>query len=304
MNDITFGIHWLAFTVHAPIERAFELYDILFKEKFGEMVELGHGGRGFKDIRHSLLEFKIYLDPVLEDREYFHYEIPGQACELISWDYFNALGILLEANFKDCYKFTRIDFAFDNLGFTPEQVEQAIRENNLRSLAKREKMAIHQSPFAIRDNGEIGTYTTELGVRDSGRMIRVYNKRGYTRLELETRDDRAQIIAKDLLLAENISKWFSISIGHLRDYVDFNTDWWKVFVSGEARAWATLGDAKELTITRMVEWLDIQVMPALSVAIDVLPPGVIETLISRGRRRRGAKYNNLLANKDRKNKGE
>ena len=296
MEKVTFGIHWLAFTIHAPRDQAFNIYDILLKDRFGEMVEMGHGGRGFKEIWHSLMEFKIYLNPVQEDREYFHYEIPGQACELISWDYFHALGALLESNYKDAYNFTRLDFAFDNLGFTPEQAEQEIIENNIRTLGKRENLVVHKSPLGKRDNGEIGTYTVEFGLREADRRIRIYNKRGYTRLEIETRDFRAQIIAQDLLLAEDVSKWFSISIGHLRDYIDFYTDWWQEFISGEARAWATIGDAKELTVTRMVNWLDRQVMPALSVAIDILPPEAIDKLIKRGRSRRGAKYDNLLEN--------
>ena len=297
MEKVTFGIHWLALTIHTHRDQAFNIYEVLFKDRFGEMVEMGHGGRGFKEIWHSLMEFKIYLNPIQEEREYFHYEIPGQACELISWDYFHALGIILESNYKDAYKFTRLDFAFDNLGFSPEQADQEIRNNNIRTLAKRENLEIYESPFLKRDNGEIGTYTVALGLREADRRIRIYNKRGYTRLELETRDDRAQLIAKDLLLAENVSDWFSISIGHLRDYIDFKTEWWQEFIAGEARAWATLGDARELTVTRMVNWLDRQVMPALSVAIDILPPDVIEKLINRGRNRRGAKYENLLKNK-------
>jgi hypothetical protein len=60
---IKFGVHWLSFTVHASREEAFMIYDILFKSTFGDLEELGHGGRGFKEIYHSLLEFKIYLTP-------------------------------------------------------------------------------------------------------------------------------------------------------------------------------------------------------------------------------------------------
>jgi len=51
---------------------------------FGEMVSLGHGGNGFREIYHSALEFKIYTDPAQSEEEYFHYQIPGKASECIS----------------------------------------------------------------------------------------------------------------------------------------------------------------------------------------------------------------------------
>lgn len=96
MREINFGIHWLNFTVHAPREAAFMIYDVLFKSTFGDLEELGHGGRGFKEIFRALLEFKIYVTPAHEiDHEYFHFEIPGQACELLEWRYFQGLESLL-----------------------------------------------------------------------------------------------------------------------------------------------------------------------------------------------------------------
>ena len=72
---------------------------------------------------------------------------------------------LLESNYKSCYQFTRLDFAFDDVPFEPQQVREAILENNLRSLAKRETLQVHESPLAFKDNGEIGTCTVELGSR-------------------------------------------------------------------------------------------------------------------------------------------
>ena len=99
MEEIIYQIHWLAFTVHAPNEEAFSLYDLLFKQHFGDLEPLGHGGRGFRQILYSLLAFKIYMNPVLEGGDYFHFEIPGQACDVLPPDYFLALGEYLEGNF-------------------------------------------------------------------------------------------------------------------------------------------------------------------------------------------------------------
>jgi DNA relaxase NicK len=296
MNDVSYGVHWLSFTVHSLSEDAFMLYDLLFKEYFGDLQPLGHGGRGFKEIYHTLLEFKIYLNPVVENKQYFHFEIPGQACELIPWNYFQALEIILKSNFPDKYSYTRVDLAFDDVPFTPQDIEKAILEEKLRSLAKRETLEVHSSPFSKRDNGELGTYTVNLGSRSSERMIRVYNKRGPTRLELELKDRRADLVAKELFSASDETEWFKIMISHLRDYVDFYPVWWGEFTNGTARAWATVGSPKQLTMAKLLHWIDHQVSPALSVAFDTLPEYAIEAIIDRGRKRRGVRYDLLLKN--------
>lgn len=291
--EIGYRVHWIAFTIHAPKEQAFLLYDLLFKDNFGDMEPLGHGGRAYKEIYHSRLEFKIYLSPI-GNEEHFHYEIPGSACDCIDWSYLVALGDLLEGNFQDKYSFTRFDFAFDNVPFTPKQVREAIEDKQFRSLAKLESLEIHESPFQKRDNGELGTYTVEFGSNQSERMITVYNKRGFTRLEFQTKDRRAQLVAKQICTSTKQSVWYYIVLSHLLDYIDFKTDWWQAFVDGIERANATVTTVKELSMSKMVQWLDKQVFPALSVAIDVLPKEAIDSMVKRGRQRRGVRYNLLL----------
>jgi DNA relaxase NicK len=296
---INFGIHWLNFTVHASREEAFMIYDILFKSTFGDLEELGHGGKGFKEIFRGLLEFKIYVTPSHEtDDEYFFFEIAGQACELISWQYLQGLESLLSTNYKNYYIYKRIDLAFDNCPFTPLQVKQVVTEGSIRSLAKRKSLKIEESPFGLKDNGEEGTHTVYFGSRSSERMIRVYDKRGFTRLELELHDLRADLVAKELFQADDISKWYEIMIGHLRDFIDLDTPWWVEFIGGLGRAWASVTKPKDIAIEKLINWIDHQVTPALSVVVDTQPEEVMEILLKRGRERRGSKYNLLLENKD------
>jgi DNA relaxase NicK len=298
-TEITFGVHWLSFTVHAPREDAFIIYDILFKRIFGDLEDLGHGGRGFKEIFHALIEFKIYLTPAYEtDDEYFHFEIPGKACELLSWEYYQGLESLISSCYSNRYSYKRIDLAFDNCPFTPMQVEEAIREGKVRSLAKRESLEMHNSPFLLKENGKEGTHTVYFGSRSSERMIRVYDKRGFTRLELELKDERADLVAKELFQANDISKWYTIMIGHLRDFVDFENPWWSEFVSGKGRAWAVISNPKDIEMEKILNWIDRQVTPALSVVIDTQPEEVMEILLKKGRERRGSKYNLLLNKKE------
>lgn len=296
MQDVMYRIHWLNVTIHGSKDDSEILYDLLFRDTFGDLQDIGNGGRGFKVIQKGLAGFKLYSEPTLKNGEYFHLEIPGSACDALNWDYFKALYDYLDGVFPDKFNFTRLDFAFDYLKFTPAQAKEAILNNQVRSLAKRDKTNIQESPFAKRDDGEIGTMTVNFGSRDSQRMIRVYNKRGFTRLEFETKQERADMIAKDLLREQDDSKWFRIAVGHLRDFIDFKTDWWDDFIQGNARAYRIVTKPVEVSLDSITSWVNKQVTPALSVLADVLPYGDLNHMINLGRKRRKEKYNLILEN--------
>jgi DNA relaxase NicK len=303
MIEFRYGVHWLSFVVFGSRDEAFQLYDVLFKGLFGELEAIGHGGRGFKEIWHSLLAFKVYVTPSMGTEEYFNFEIPGQACELIDPQIFLKLESILSYGYRE-YRYKRLDFAFDDLGFTPQDVELAIANDQVRSLAKRETMTVHRTPFEKRENGELGTYTVNFGSRQSERMIRVYNRRGFTRLELELKGKRADLVAKQIFSASDASNWRVTVMSHLQDYIEINSDWWKEFISGTGRAWAIVSTPKEVSQANMTKWLEHQVSASLSVINDIRDDGFLEKLISTGRikRRRNKRYNLLLANTKKEDK--
>jgi DNA relaxase NicK len=296
MKEVLYSIHWLNVTVHGSKEDSVILYDLLFRDKFGDLQDLGHGGRGFKVIQRGLAEFKLYSEPLLNNGEYFHLEFPGVACEALNWDYFKALFEYLDGVFPDKFNFTRLDLAFDHVNFTPDQAEEDLIKNNIRSLAKRETLEIFRSPLKPKDNGDIGTKTVQFGSRSSQRMIRIYDKRGFTRLEFEVKQERSDLIAKDLLKESDDSKWFEIAVGHLRDFIDFKNDWWLDFIQGRARANKTVTQPSEKSLEKITRWVGIQVTPALSVLADVLPYGDLNHMIALGRKRRGDKYDLIIEN--------
>lgn len=296
MKEITYQIHWLNMTVFGSIDDSIILYDILFRDTFGDLQSLGHGGRSFKEIQRGLAEFKLYTKPAKNNKEFFHIEIPGSACDALNWEGFQAIYEYLNGNFPDNFKFTRIDFAFDHLNFSPEQALDVFKNDQVRSLAKRDSLEVIQSPFALRDNLEIGTSTINFGSRTSERFLRIYNKRGFTRLEFELKGERANIFATDLLKEQNESRWFKIAIGHLRDYIDFDAEWWTEFISGNARAYRTLSKPSEVSLQKITHWIEKQVAPALSVLDDTLPYGDLKHIIAKGRIRRKDKYNLLIEN--------
>jgi DNA relaxase NicK len=238
------------------------------------------------------------MNPSNNPDDYFHFEIPGQACDLMNPEYFQALEDLLSSNYENKYQYKRLDFAFDNVPFSPEEVKRSIKEGKVRSLAKRESLHIKSSPFEKRNNGELGTYTVEFGSPNSQRMITVYNKRGPTRLEFQMKDERAHRIACELFQAYDIQSWYQIMIGHLRDYIDIFTPWWDEFTKSIGRAHITVSNPKDVTLEKILEWFDNQISPAFSAIVDTQSPDVINGMINRGRYRRSARYNLLVGHDD------
>lgn len=294
MNEITCGIHWFAFTVHAPRQKGLDLHAAIFENYIGPLQEIGHGGRGFREILQAALAFKLYLTPIHLDAEYFHFEIPGKACEVIPNNCFQILMDYLVSFHPEKYHFKRIDLAIDHVPFEPQQVEQAIREEKVRTDAKRETLQIHNSPYEKKYTGELGTYTVQVGSNQSERMITVYNRRGFTRLEFQVKDKRADLIALDLLKGPSFDHWFSVIVSHLRDFIDFDTDWWTELVSSQGRANQTVTTPKEVTVDRTMNWLFHGIAPAFSAMTDAVSDEVPKLLLEFGRKHRGPRYDHLF----------
>lgn len=299
LKEYGYGVHWLSFVVEGPTQMAFVLYDLLFKDAFGGLQNLKQGGRGFDQIWYSLLGFKVYVVPSHGEKEYWHFEIPGQACELIGALTIQGLDDVLRGNFGNRYHYSRLDFAFDNLPFSPQDVAAAVSAGRVKSSAKRTSLSVQSSPFDPRENGEAGTHTTYFGSRKSERMIRVYDKRGFTRLEIEYKGKRADLVAKEIFGAPDVADWYRIGLSHLRDYVNFDMPWWNEFTGGVGRAWAQTTTPGEVTEARGARWLHKQVAPMLSALHDLYPEHFVKELIAEGRvkREKHAKYDLLLSAK-------
>ncbi len=207
------------------------------------------------------------------------------------------LNLLLRIlNWPGKYSFKRIDLAFDNVPFTPQQFEQAVLSDNIRSLAKRKSLEIHNSPNKLKDNGELGCYTVTFGSRSSNRMVRVYDKRGFTRIELETTDDRAHHIGIELFNMQNIEKLFPVMISHLLDFIQVNETWWDEFTKGNGRAYLTISEPRTVELNKLKKWLETQVMPSFSAVLDILPGDEMSSMIKDGRRNRNPKLDALVNN--------
>jgi len=304
---INLKIHWFTVTIkRRNLDYALALWDVWFTPYLGVMQSSGHGGQGFQNIYKSLAAARLYGNPSGMERDeldthYFHIELPGQACDAIPDYVFREFMMELQRHEK--FHLTRLDLAWDDVPFTPQQVMEAIENNNIRTLARRSKVAITGSPWEQKENGEMGTNSLSIGAKSSERMLRTYDRRGPVRLELQTRHKRADLIANDVLI-HPVEEWADRAIAHLRDYIDFLEPksekllpWWGEFVREIGRANKTVTDARKKELDRMVVWFRHQVAPTLSVLADVIGEQSIEAFIIEGRRKRGNQFDEVLKHK-------
>lgn len=299
-------IHWFAFTFFGDHQEFDALYKEFLGETFGDYVEKGHGGRGYRSIATNSAGVRLYFDPISvgEKGNHIHVEIPGDACDCLLPDTFRDMmvyfvyGRLKEGVPQlDMFSIKRLDFAFDHEFFSPEQWYEAIQGESIVTLAKRDTIRIDKSPNALREDGNIGTTTIYLGSNESGRMLRVYNKRGPTRVELQMRDERAHYVAIDVLL-RHPSKWHELGLGHLIQYVTFREgqelDWWVAFTESVQEADLIISSSRVVGINKLDRWLNRQVSVPLSVAYDLQGEEYLLDLIEKAKKRDRSRYEALL----------
>lgn len=301
-----FSVHWFAITIHQDFEKVKSLWSAFFALGLGVLVDKGHGARGYKQIGEALLGSKVYYDHVTakEGKNHCHIEIPGSACEAVVPSVFPDLVNFLTEN-QIRFSIKRADFAFDGVPFSPQNFLDGLMSENLVSLIKRDpalnndSIRVEQSPCALRENGEVGTMTVYAGSSSSQRMVRVYNKRGDTRLELQLRDERAQAVCLDVF-AHAWDEWEYTVKAHLRQFIDFKLlDWWAVFVSVAHRADLKISSARRMSLTRMENWFNRQVVVSLSVYEDVWGKAEakerLEELVIKARKTRDrSRYESIL----------
>ncbi|MCB2210335.1 replication initiation factor domain-containing protein [bacterium] len=288
---IEFIIDYFRVTVHGSTEYCVDMYNEYFEDCLGSLSESKRGAKGYQGAFDSSLGFQLKHTPGA-NREYCTFEFPGQACKAIPPE---LLGYFYTVLRKEGRKINvnRIDLAFDGVKFTPLQLYDVIlkdeeREKPLvRSLTQRDSLDLRNQPLKVKeDESSEGRETCYFGSRSSERYLRLYNKRGPNRLEVEYKGDRASLVANDLFRNfENTDHFYDIAISHLRDFIDIDIDWWWEFINDVDRAYGKIHRAKEVSLTRKKDWLINQVAPSVA-AVNIIEDGqFIVELISEGRKR-------------------
>lgn len=267
-------LHWFTLVIHTYFDKALEIYDRFLSARLGELVEEKTGGRGYAQRMRSAGGAVLYYSPFeLSKQKSDHccLDLSGTACDfLVPTDYQD---IVVELQIKQiAYNVTRVDFAFDNMPFSPSEFYYAAGSEGCRSLYKRETLSLILSPFKQKKNhiqGEtqLGTSTCYIGAGESERFIRCYDERGYTRLEFVCKGLRAKLVV-DMIFKFEPQYWYKVVLQHLLDYVDFQTGLfvgWDKFRQELGRMNMKVSEIREVTTKKIGTWLEKQVSLALYV---------------------------------------
>jgi len=215
-RGVTVSIHWLSITFFSDIKNPMTH---LLREFFGYDIEdvfdwsehffaTNHGARGYRALYFGPENIRLYGYP--DTGKHCHLEIPGKVIELYgnqkTLDYLKSLKV---QEFE--WRCTRIDIAFDHVPFTPKDCYDAWQRGDV--IAK-----CHNDSWDWRENAEGNTLY--IGSRKSERFIRIYDRRGFTRLELVFKNNWAENFAR-VITEISPEEWIIQCVGYLRDYVNF-----------------------------------------------------------------------------------
>jgi len=204
--------------------------------------------------------------------------VPGSACAWLGAERVQRLAELVEP--------TRIDFAWDDVGFDVADVARWVRAGDMRTRLR--SAVVHEAVMGADGNG------VTIGTRNGTAQLVAYDRRGPVRLELRLRGERASA-AYDVLMAEPGS-WSGAFTELLRGVVDFvdrsqesRADRaplhpsWDAFLDGAQRVVVALAGAVAPSLDRAAAWVRRQVGKTLHM-LEVAGYDVRDA-VTEGRRR-------------------
>ncbi len=253
------SIHWLSGSFDQPFEDIADLVHCLTDGS--DLFPLPYGDNGYKCAYLSVGGLRIYTDPGADNMPPVHISAPGQACEYLGLEKLRIL-------FCNAKNLTRVDLAFDGYKETPETLAGWVEAGDVRTRAKRKSCEF------TRNLGGGGN-RLYIGAISSLWSLCAYDSRGFTRLELRMKGERAAQF-QTVLLGDN-DALPKIAVGMLRQFVDFVNKHesnvsraplkasWEAFTMGLIRVKMKLKGKPELTAERVVQWMEYQVAATLAV---------------------------------------
>ncbi len=277
------GIDWLAVTVWGvDVDQVARLVSDAFH--FGKQAGIEEwrsvGGARFYGQRHEYLGATLlseYLSRGAEDNA--HVVMPGEACA-VGVDALLQLLTRLRMWSARC-AVARLDLAVDGVPFTPSDAYRAVRAGQVVSWVKRGRDGMVSHAWHASNGDREGT-TLYIGQRSSQRFMRIYDRRGPTRVELETKDAYASAVARELVERRGDDLELArFVVGCLREFCDFGVQdgahgsrdaellpWWHAFVGEVERVGKLVVDRREaVSVDRTLRWVDRAVVPSLAMIV-------------------------------------
>jgi hypothetical protein len=289
------GAHWLSGTTLVDADTVLDVV----AEVTGDSVEiLPRGAMGYAS------SFRIGAVRVLTEGQGSeaaamgcHLEVRGEGCEILG------LSKLAELYHRLELRATRFDVAVDGASFKPATLWREWKRGNVVSAVKISARARDDRQWRSGDwQSNAEGDTAYLGSTQAHRRLRVYDRRGPTRVELQARHEAAAAIAADLLGGDLEVGWAARALGHMRAFVDFRRGedanvsrrplaaWWQRFVTDAERADVRLTGVIVDTFERAAAWVERQVAPILAVYRRVLGREGLAQLLEQGHNRWTARH--------------
>lgn len=275
------GVHWITGTCCLPPA---VVVDVVSRHMFG--LHFDQVGRGLWTYKESAVEASTKARVLWSaDRQDVAVNLPGEACELLGTA--GVLAVVRELGLK----LSRLDVAWDTDVLTPTMAREAHAGGNAVTFSRWHDW---------RENPEGRTlYIGKRGSDNDVRLVRIYDRRGPTRVELEVHGKRAQLLWS-VLDGADLADWSAGALGYLVDFVDFRDrsedsnvgrcsrlDWWEDFTNGAGRLALPL-PRKAPTLDSTRDWVEGQVAPALALVADFVPDATrwLQDVLNDGRTRR------------------
>lgn len=275
------GVHWVTGTTNLPPEQVLE---VVSRHMFGLYFKPLE--RGLWTYQQSAIEdstkARVLWTPGRLD---VAVNLPGAACEMLGTA--GVLDLVRELGLK----LSRLDLAWDTDVLTPTMAREGHAAGNAVTFSKWHDW---------RENPEGRTlYIGKRGSDNDVRLVRIYDRRGPTRVEMELHGKRAQLLW-GVLDGADLDDWSAGALAYLVDFLDFRDrsedsnvgrcsrlPWWEDFTNGAGRLALPL-PRKAPTLDSTQAWLEGQIAPALSLVADYVPDATawLRGVLDDGRARR------------------
>lgn len=293
-DTLEFGIDYAKFTIYTDKLGAMEIYSKIFADILGDLILEGRT-KHYQERYINGGGFSLNANPARKSgfKTYAQFNMPGSICQLIPLEKFTQLAQLCqqEGIFLTC---TRLDIRIDNCPFEPLEIAKDIEEGRVESRAQRDTLKKFDQPFDTNELGEMGTTGMYLGSRESEKFLRIYDKHGFTRLELECKGEASDTYF--YILQQSTWDFETLAMGFILDFIRVDSDNWRRFSTGFKRAYAITKTFSDPTLERLEKFMVLQASNALGILLEIKGEEYIKAIAKKGLEaaRKKARYYPLL----------
>lgn len=289
------GVHWFSGTTKND---AWAVLDAISGLRMGApIVQHPHGVKGGYHYSASCGGVLVAWGEIRSD---VLVTIQGEVCEELGISGLVALSLLtaLEPT-------SRLDVAWDAECLVPEMFAEAFEAGNVVTRIQRPLNPNTGRRKGIKRYSDHEGDTVYLGSRASERFLRVYDRRGSTRVELELKERRAVELWRRLVALNDEAAWGMEALAELRSFIDFRErsegvhvdrcellPWWADFCAGADRR-STIIPRTAPTLETQEKWLRRSVAGSLALLVAVRGQRFLDELLRNGQAKNAARPDRL-----------